>query len=118
MIPLYDTVTVTRPGGTSWNGDPLPPTDYGPYPAAVNPLSSTEDDTYTSDQLIGRYQLILPAVLPGLGSADGDTTGPDLVGTDTIGWRGQTWQLDGNPRRYRVRGREHHQEATMLLVQG
>jgi hypothetical protein len=44
--------------------------------------------------------------------------GADVVATDRIHFRGDDYEVDGQPKRWRLRGREHHLELVVQLVTG
>jgi hypothetical protein len=41
-----------------------------------------------------------------------------VVATDRVRFHGVDYEIDGEPKRWRARGREHHLELTVQLVTG
>lgn len=72
------------------------------YPAAVGPLTTSED-VVDQQQTTIRLRLILPA-------------SADVAAADRIVWGGQTYEIDGEVVAVKRRGRIHHHEAVLVKV--
>ncbi|MFI5839452.1 head-tail adaptor protein [Catenuloplanes sp. NPDC051500] len=73
-----------------------------PYPADVQPASSTED-VVDEQRTVTRWRVWLPRTA-------------DLLASDRIEWDGQTYEVEGDVERWKVRGWLHHLEAVMIKV--
>lgn len=106
---LPDQVTILRAPQIAgpYNGstaDWVNATESAPQPAAVQPLSSSEDVVLQA-RTETRWRLFL---LP--------TT--DVLTTDRVRWAGNDHEVDGEVERHRIAGRDHHQELVLLRVVG
>lgn len=91
MFAFGDTITISRPGGTDWNGDPLPGSTFTIGGCAVWQNSSTENQQ-------GRDTTVTTMTV--LAPADSDLLNTDLVylpGDDTA--KSARWQVNGDPWR-------------------
>jgi len=110
-VILHDRVTVVKSGGTNpQTGDPLPSTDVGPLPAAVQPLS-TDEKALLGTTVVTSLLCVLGPVLPT--ALAGGITSADKVEHDGI-----TWDVDGDVETHRLNGRVHHLELTLVRHQG
>ncbi|WDZ87188.1 phage head completion protein [Micromonospora cathayae] len=73
-----------------------------PYPAEVQPVSSTED-VVNQQQTVTRWRMFLGA-------------DADLEATDRFEWDGGTYEVDGDVERWKRRGVLHHLEAVLMRV--
>lgn len=91
--PFGQTITVYRPGETSWNGDPLPGTSHTIPGCAIWPTSTTEV-TQQRDTVTTGVTVLAP-------------NGADIVATDRVFLPGEDpsgtarWQVDGAPFAWR-----------------
>lgn len=109
---LHDRVTVVKSGGTDpRTGDPLPSTDVGPLPAAVQSLS-TDEKALLGASVTTSALCVLGPVLPTELAAGGITS------ADKVEHAGITWDVDGDVEIHRVGGRVHHLELTLVRHQG
>lgn len=101
-----DTVTIQRGAARDRFGDRTG-TDTGTQVTgcSVQPTSAVEQ-TDRGDLLVTNLTVFLPA-------------GTDVLATDRISWGGKTWEVDGDPARWRDEtGTEDHVQAQLKLVQG
>lgn len=89
MVPFGQTITVSRSGGTSWNGDPLPSTTHTIKGCAIW-QSSTSEDMQGRDVIVTTTMLAVPY-------------GSDIVATDMVYLpdddtdKPAYWQVNGDP---------------------
>lgn len=74
------------------------------YPCEFQPLGSTED-LVAQQRTESTHRAFLPA-------------GADVLATDRLRFHGVDYQVDGEPERWRNRGRDHHTEALCFRIQG
>lgn len=111
---FHDTVTRLRapnstgPDGAEipgdWDNTPDEALDKTDYPCEFQPLSSTEN-VVAQQRVESTHRAFLPA-------------GADVLATDRLRFNGVDYQVDGDPERWRIRGREHHIEVLCFRVQG
>ncbi|WP_026533905.1 hypothetical protein [Arthrobacter sp. H14] len=99
-----DKVIVVTGGGRDAKGNPLPTVDSGPFPAQVNPVSSSESVKYGAPPLTAYYRMMM-------GSYGGDLLTP----TGQVKWRGRSLSVQGDVEPWIVNGRLHHYEATLRV---
>lgn len=104
-----DTVTVVRAGTTTPpdGGDPIPnwaTATTVDYPGEFQPLSSTEN-VVAQQRTDSTHRAFLPA-------------GADVKTTDRLRHLGLEYEVDGQPERWRIRGRDHHLEVFCFRVTG
>jgi hypothetical protein len=99
-----DKVTIVTGGGRDAKGNPLPTTDSGPFPAHVNPVSSSESVKQGQPPLTAYYRLLI-------GSYGGDLLAP----TGQVKWRGRSLSVQGDVEPWIVSGRLDHYEATLKM---
>lgn len=72
------------------------------YAAEVQPLSATEN-TVDQDRLETRWRMWLYPTA-------------DVVATDRIVWDGDTYEIQGDIERWKIKGRLHHLKAILSKV--
>ncbi|MEV2277868.1 hypothetical protein AB0I72_20010 [Nocardiopsis sp. NPDC049922] len=103
-----ETLTVVRGPGTDRHGDPLPgdPAETDSHGWDVQPAATSEDVDDGGDTVQEEWTAIGPP-------------GADITATDRVRWRGDLYQVQGQPQRWPDhRGRAHHTEVTLRRVRG
>lgn len=101
------TVTVVRPLGEDAFGDPLPgdPAEFEVTGTSMQPASSIESID-GGDQIVSLWDWFVPP-------------GTDVRATDQVRFRGELYDVDGDPQPLDdERGRPHHVEVRLRRVDG
>jgi hypothetical protein len=99
---------VTGPDGATIPGDWSTATEGSllkvDYACELQPLTSTED-VVGQQRTKSTHRVFLPA-------------GADVKATDRFRFYGVDYEIEGEPERWRIRGREHHVELFVFRVTG
>lgn len=101
------TATILRPRGTDAHGDPLPgdPDEIVVKGTSMQPASSVETID-GGDQVVSLWDWFVPP-------------GTDVQATDQVRFRGDVYDVDGDPQPLDdERGRPHHVEVRLRRVTG
>jgi len=101
------TVTVVRPVGKDRHGDSLPgdPSETTVSGASVQP-ASTQEELDSRDTVIAQWVCFMPP-------------GTDITATDQVRFRGDLYDVDGDPQPWDDElGRPHHIEVQLRRVTG